>query len=137
QFFHGDRPKDRWRNLVRVCGYGVPDLRRAISCVSNSLTLVAEGELQPFEHREGRARTKDMDVYELPWPTDELLLIGETNLQMRVTLSYFIEPGAEEIGWKDRYRYASHGLRFELNSPGESRDVFVRRINAEARDDEN
>jgi hypothetical protein len=145
QFFHGDRPKDRWRNLVRVCGYGVPDLRRAISCVSNSLTLVAEGEVQPFDTRitvkEGKRQksqvTKDMDVYELPWPTDELLVLGETNLQMRVTLSYFIEPGPGEIGWKDRYRYASHGLRFELNSPGETRDVFVRRINAEARDEEN
>lgn len=137
QFFHGDRPRDRWRKLLRVCGYGVPDLRRAISCVSNSLTLVAEGELQPFEHRGGRARTKDMDVYELPWPTEELLLLGETNLQMRVTISYFIEPGPGEIGWKDRYRYASHGLRFELNSPGETREIFARRINAEARDEEN
>ncbi len=137
QFFHGDTEKRRWRNLVRVCGYGVPDLNRAISCVSNSLTLIAEGEIQPFERREGRERTKDMDVYELPWPTDELLNLGETSLQMRVTLSYFIEPGPGEIGWKDRYRYASHGLRFELNSPGETREVFVRRINAEARDREN
>lgn len=137
QFFCGDRPKDRWRNLLRVCGYGVPNLRRAVSCVSNSLTLVAEGVLQPFEVRNGRARTKDMSIYELPWPTDELLGLGEERLQMRVTLSYFVESGPGEIGWKDRYRYASHGLRFELNSPGETRDEFVRRINIEARDEEN
>lgn len=137
QFFQGDSEKKRWRNLVRACGYGVPELQRAISCVSNSLTLVAEGEIQPFIHQNGKVQTNDMDIYELPWPSDELLLLGETRLQMRVTLSYFIESGPGEIGWKDRYRYASHGLRFELNSPEESIDVFVRRINAHARDQEN
>jgi hypothetical protein len=136
QFFQGDTDKQRWRNLVRVCGYGVPDLLRAISCVSNSLTLVAEGELQPFEHRDGRARTKDMDVYELPWPKDELMRLGETMLRMRVTLSYFIEPGPGEVGWKDRYRYASHGLRFAVCAPGDDMEVFVKSINKQARDEE-
>ena len=144
QFFSGDTEKKRWRNLLRACGYGVPDLSRAVSCVSNSLTLVAEGELQPFETRikekDGKKRkshaTNEMHLYELPWPVDELLALGETNLEMRVTLSYFIEPGPGEIGWKERYRYASHGLRFELNSPGENRDIFIRRINAEARNEE-
>ncbi|MCK4982147.1 MAG: hypothetical protein KAS17_04435 [Victivallaceae bacterium] len=56
---------------------------------------------------------------------------------MRVTLSYFIEPGPGEIGWQDRYRYASHGLRFDLNSPTESKNQFLRRINAKSRDDDN
>jgi hypothetical protein len=48
---------------------------------------------------------------------------------MRVTLSYFIEPGPGEIGWKDRYRYPSHGLRFKLNAPSESKEEFLKRIN--------
>lgn len=55
---------------------------------------------------------------------------------MRITLSYFIEPGPGEVGWKDRYRYASHILRFDINSPGESRDEFVRRINTAAREED-
>jgi hypothetical protein len=57
---------------------------------------------------------------------------------MRITLSYFIEPGPGEIGWKDRYRYASYALRFDLNSPGESKNEFIARINsaAEQEDDE-
>ncbi|HEX2957535.1 MAG TPA: hypothetical protein VHO70_11930, partial [Chitinispirillaceae bacterium] len=42
-----------------------------------------------------------------------------------------------EIGWKDRYRYPSHLMRFKLNSPGETQDEFLRRINVEVRDEEN
>jgi hypothetical protein len=48
---------------------------------------------------------------------------------MKVTLSYFVEPGPGEIGWKDRYRYRSHGLKFDVNNYTESRDEFVTRIN--------
>jgi hypothetical protein len=55
---------------------------------------------------------------------------------MRITLSYFIEPGPGEIGWKNKCRYPSHGLRFHLNSPGESKDEFVDRINKTTREDE-
>lgn len=51
------------------------------------------------------------------------------------TLSYFIEPGSGQIGWKDKYRYASHGLRFDVNKPGESRDEFEKRINVSVRDE--
>jgi hypothetical protein len=55
---------------------------------------------------------------------------------MRITLSYFIEPGPGEIGWEDRYRYSSHLLRFVVNGPGESEDEFLRRVNVQARDEE-
>jgi hypothetical protein len=55
---------------------------------------------------------------------------------MRVTLSYFIEPSPGEVGWKDRYRYPSHGLRFELNGLGETETEFVQRVNRRARDDD-
>ena len=56
-------------------------------------------------------------------------------MTMRVTLSYFIEPGPGEIGWDNRYRYPSHGLRFDINGPTESESDFIRRINKQARDD--
>jgi len=44
---------------------------------------------------------------------------------MRITLSYFVEPSPGEVGWKDRYRYASHGLRFELNGPERTRQILL------------
>ncbi len=62
--------------------------------------------------------------------------LAEITVEMRVTLSYFIEPSPGEVGWKDRYRYPSHGLRFELNGPGEGETEFVQRINRKAREDD-
>jgi hypothetical protein len=77
-----------------------------------------------------------MHLYNLPWPTEVLRdQLADTDVQMRITLSYFIEPGPGEVGWDNRYRYPSHGLRFVLNGPGESEDEFIRRVNDQARDD--
>ena len=124
--------------MLRVCGYGVPDFQKAVYSAVNSLTLVAESELQPFGKKEkGGYKTKDMHCYDLPWPRDALLELPlQTPVTMRVTLSYFVEPGPGEIGWKDRYRYASHALRFDVNSPGESKEAFLKRINRAAREED-
>ena len=135
QFISASAPsKADYAKLLRVCGYGVPSLERALYCAANSLTLIAEEQLQPFDKKKTFV-TRDMHLYDLPWPTDILLELGETEVRMRITLSYFIEPGPGEVGWDNRYRYASHGLRFGVNGPGESRDEFVRRVNKQARDD--
>ncbi|MCK5374897.1 MAG: S8 family peptidase, partial [Alphaproteobacteria bacterium] len=105
QFAQNDN-KTELNNVLRACGYGVPSLEKAIYCASNSLTLIAEAEIQPFEKKGGKYKTKDMHLYELPWPKEILETLGEIDVEMRVTLSYFVEPGPGEIGWKDRYRYA-------------------------------
>lgn len=127
--------KRAYSNLLKICGYGVPDLEKALYCASNTLTLISQAMLQPFDKKEGRLVTRDMHLYQLPWPTDALMGLGETRVTMRVTLSYFIEPSPGEIGWENRYRYASHGLRFDLNGPTESRAEFEKRINNQARDE--
>ncbi len=127
--------KTEYALRARVCGYGVPDLDRAAYCMRNFLTLVAQAEMQPFDLADGKAVTKDMHFYSLPWPTDVLASLGAVPVTMRVTLSYFIEPGPGEVGWQDRYRYASHGFRFEVNGPGETEPEFKQRINRQARED--
>jgi len=143
QQFSGDGSKTAIRRMLSICGYGVPSLERALFSASNSLTLISQAELQPFDKKrdeQGKVkseyRTKDMHLYELPWPTDVLRSLPDgTNVDMKVTLSYFIEPGPGEIGWQDRYRYASHALRFDLKSPTESKEQFVKRINKAAREE--
>lgn len=126
------------KRLLRICGYGVPSLERALHSASNSLTLIAESEIQPFIKEGNAYKTKDMHFYELPWPKDVLQNLPlDIEVEMRVTLSYFIEPGAGEIGGKDKYRYASHMLRFEINSPGETEEELIQRINAAERDEDN
>ncbi|OQY21787.1 MAG: peptidase S8 [Desulfobacteraceae bacterium 4572_35.2] len=134
--FLNDNSKTSYKRLLRICGYGIPNIERALYCAQNSLTLVAEAKIQPYEKDGSNYRTKDMHLYELPWPKDILeSLPTDTQVQMRITLSYFVEPGPGEVGWKDRYRYASCGLRFDLNSPTENNEQFLRRVNAAARDD--
>lgn len=131
--------KKDYARLLRICGYGVPNLQRALYSGSNNLTLIAQEIIQPFDKKdEGSGyKTKEMHLYELPWPKEVLnALPPEVKLQMRITLSYFVEPGPGEIGWKDRYRYASHALRFNVKSPRESTDEFQKRINAAVRSEE-
>jgi len=131
---HNNNRQD-YANLLRICGYGVPSLDRALYCASNSLTLISQAVLQPFDKRDSRYVTRDMHLYNLPWPYDILSDLGETPVQMRITLSYFIEPGPGEVGWNNRYRYPSHALRFVVNGPGESEEEFVQRVNSQARNE--
>lgn len=134
---NGKPTKSDIANLVRHCGYGIPNLDRAIWSMENSLTMVCEERLHPFKREDGKEPTLcDMNLHRLPWPLQELEALGETPVEMRVTLSYFIEPNPSERGFSARYRYESHGLRFDAKRPSESEADFRSRINAAARDEE-
>jgi hypothetical protein len=122
------------QNLLRHCGYGVPDLGAALQNARNELTLIAEETLQPFLKEDGRIKTNEIHIYSLPWPKAQLLEIGEIDVELRVTLSYFVEPHPGERGWKYRHRYQSHGLRFEVRTPYEDLNQFRARVNDLSRD---
>ena len=133
----GAPTKAGYRRLLQRCGFGVPDLDRALWSVDNSLTMVVEERLHPFRRQPSKLPTlRDMHLHNLPWPGDALEDLGETQVEMRVTLSYFIEPNPSRRGVRSRYRYESHGLRFDVKRPHESVDDFRQRINAAARDEE-
>jgi hypothetical protein len=123
--------------LLRRYGMGVPNLSRALYSARDALTLISESTIRPFEFlpengNEGRIR--EMNLHELPWPTDALADLHDVEVRMRVTLSYFIEPNPSSRGWSGRYLYPSHGLRFSVRRATESTDVFRKRINNAARD---
>jgi hypothetical protein len=121
--------------LIRHCGFGTPELDRAMWSVENSLTMVCEERLHPFKREQGKEPSmRDMNLHRLPWPLEELEALGQTEVEMRVTLSYFIEPNPSARGVKSRYRYESHGLRFDVKRPSESEEAFRARINVAARD---
>lgn len=129
-----------FRNLVRCYGRGVPNIRRLLSSLDNSLTLVVESELQPFfkdaDDETKRVRSREMRIHPLPWPVDALDDLGDTPVVMKVTLSYFVEPSPGSRGWTARYGYQSHGLRFAVRHPLESEDVFNQRINRFGREED-
>ncbi|MEO5350499.1 MAG: S8 family peptidase [Magnetococcus sp. YQC-3] len=136
-FMTGNTLKEQCRRLIRHCGFGVPSLQRAMWSTSNSLTLIAQDELQPFEKNErGNISARDMNYYKLPWPTSALEQLGATEVEMRVTISYFIEPNPTRREFKKRYTYESHGLRFQVRRPTEGESAFRYRINKLARDEE-
>lgn len=121
--------------LLRRYGYGVPNLEKALLSSKNDLTIIIEGELQPFQKDQGGdVKTKEMNLHILPWPKQELERLRETKVEMRVTLSYFIEPNPGERGWQRKHSYASHGLRLGVKRSLESLDDFRKRINKNARE---
>jgi hypothetical protein len=135
--FTNARAEIDYKNLLRCFGYGVPDLQRLLSSLDNSLTLISESSIRPFFKEGGRIKTltREMRPHPLPWPTDVLESLGNTDVTMRVTLSYFVEPSPGARGWTPRYGYQSHGLRFAVRKPLETPSAFEQRINSFVRDE--
>lgn len=131
QFLRDTGRKGDHATILRTCGYGVPNLEQALHSASNSLVLVAENEIQPYQRKVGadNASTKEMHIYELPWPREELLNLGATDVKLKITLSYFVEPAPLGCGTNNKYRYSSYGLRFDVNRVGESKERMIRKIN--------
>ncbi|WP_438033752.1 S8 family peptidase [Sorangium sp. So ce204] len=117
-------------HLLRCFGFGVPNLERALWSAGNALTLVVQDELRPFE----RDKSNEMRLHTLPWPKQALLDLSSVEVELRVTLSYFIEPNPARRGWERRHRYASHGLRFAVQKANEEPDDLRKRVNKAARD---
>lgn len=128
--------KGKIESLLRFCGFGVPNLATALWSAKNSLTLIAQDSLQPFDKEGNEIKSREMNLHSLPWPVEVLEELGETPVEMRVTLSYFIEPNPARRGWTRKHSYASHGLRLDVNTPEETVGDFRRRINLAARDEE-
>jgi hypothetical protein len=119
-----NRKGDRLR-LVRRYGFGVPQLERALHSAKDSLTLIAQDVIHPYE----KGKLREIKFFALPWPTEALEDLGVLRVRLRVTLSYFIEPNPGRRGWKTRHRYASHGLRFDVRRATESTVEFRKRLN--------
>lgn len=139
QMFTNDDDKIDYRNLMRCFGYGVPNEGRMLSSLSNSLTLIAQSKLSPFYKSEdpGKSgiKTRDINIHALPWPIEALRELRNTDVSMKVTLSYFIEPSPGERGWTQKFGYASHGLRFRTKYPLEKIEEFRQRINRYEQDE--
>jgi Subtilase family len=119
-------------NLIRHCGWGTPDLQRALWSAGNSLTLIAEDLIYPFKKEDGTIKTRDMNLHSLPWQKKALLELGAIKVRLRITLSYFIEPNPSARGEKSKFHYPSHRLRFDVQRPLEKTADFVTRMNAAA-----
>jgi hypothetical protein len=137
--------KSRHILLAREFGYGVPSLERALASASSDLALIAQAEMKPFKrawvlNKQGKPEYRDpvfnqIDYYPLPWPKRGLEALGEKLVELKITLSYFIEPSPGQHAPVTPARYRSHGLRFDLKKSDETEADFYSRINDLERQD--
>lgn len=126
----GTNQKSERLQMLRRFGYGVPSLARALRSASNSLALISQREMQPFLREKGKStRLNHAHIYALPWPLQTLLDLGEHQVRLRVTLSYFVEPNPSADAPLSPARYRSAGFRFDLRRTGETQEQFEARIN--------
>jgi hypothetical protein len=125
--------RDRYA-LVRRFGYGVPSFDRANASARNHLALIAQAEIQPFRVQ-GNRKFNECHYYELPIPPDMLERLENEQVELKVTLSYFIEPNPGLSANVDPQRYQSFGLRFNLQRRNEPVSRFKQRVNPSERED--
>lgn len=127
--------KSEYVNLIRHCGWGVPNLDQALWSAGNSLTLIVEDLVHPYKKVTGSGVvSRDMNLHSLPWPKEQLeALPSDTTVELRITLSYFIEPNPSARGLSSKFHYPSHRLRFAVQRPLDATTAdFVARVNAAA-----
>lgn len=101
------------------------------------MVLVAEDLLKHYRKTQKGIKSSDLCLHAFPWRLEQLQTLRNTQVELRVTLSYFIEPNPSARGGASKYRYPSHRLRFAMKRQTESLDEFRTRINAAAETKEN
>ena len=68
--------------MLRRYGWGVPDIGRAVMSTTDDATLMVEDALLPFQKDGSAIKTRNMNLHRLPWPRDELLALGEQDVEL-------------------------------------------------------
>jgi hypothetical protein len=117
--------------LLERYGYGRPNLAIAMENAADTLTFITQGSLLPLKlnDAEDGAVLGYMRRHDLPWHADVLEELRGVDAELRITLSYFVEPNPGAALRGDYDMYASHGFDFDVKRPDESEDEAVARIN--------
>lgn len=127
------------RDLLRACGYGVPNIEMACKSAKSAVTLIAEGIIRPYyiEMVPGKRKLikgkekRDIIIFDIPWPEKVLQGLGEKIVELRVTLSYFAEPNPKNL----LKSYEGASLEWDLQKPDETVEQFAKRVNAAEREE--
>ena len=117
------------KDIIPLCGYGIPDEETALFSNEKYATFIFENELIPYWEKDGSNTYNQLHFYDLPWPTEVLEQMGEENVKIRITLSYYVKPSPGYAGRSNKYRYPSATLHFVLKSASESMEEFLCRRN--------
>jgi hypothetical protein len=122
--------------LLRRYGWGVPTEERVLTSAADAVTMIVEDKFIPFEPGKSGVSIRALRIHDLPWPRETLLDLFDVELELRITLSYFVEPNPSNRGWGSGYRYSSHQLRFDLKQPTETVAAFENRVGRQAQQEE-
>lgn len=120
---------DNIEERMSLCGYGVPNENAAIYSNEQRATFIFENTLIPYKQNENRNNYYQLHFYDLPWPKQLLEEMGEEDVKMRITLSYYVKPSPGYAGRTSKYRYPSATLHFDLKTATETTEEFLRRKN--------
>jgi hypothetical protein len=117
-------------HLIKCFGWGIPDEERLYHSADNALTLVVEDTMRPYRSS-GGIKLNEMKTFRLPWPRAALDALAATPVELRCTLSYFVEPDPNSASRDQLTMYPSHRLKFDLIRFGENAQQAQARLNAE------
>ena len=104
-------------DTIRLMGYGIPNLERALNNSPSRITLITRGERT--------IKARQAHVYQVKLP-EELRTPGEDfDIRVEVTLSYKAQPRRTR---RNRRKYLSTWLDWECSGKGEDPERFLARI---------
>jgi hypothetical protein len=104
-------------NAIRMLGYGVPSLDRALGGSSNRITLLARGDRN--------ISARQAQIYEVSLPQKLRLLGDEIDIRVEITLSYKAQPRRTR---RSRRKYLSTWLDWDCSKKGENSERFLDRV---------
>ena len=124
--------------MLRCYGWGIPDEARLFRSAGDALTLIMEDDFQPYKaDQNGNLTLREMKYFKIPWPTVILMeQLGQEDVEMRCTLSYFVEPDPHAASRNRRDRYPSHGIRFTVKTPGDTDLETQQKVNEYASEED-
>lgn len=114
---------------MSLCGYGVPNEDMAIYSNEKCATYIFENQLRPYKQGESGNVYDQIHYYDLPWPKELLENMGDEEVRIRITLSYYVKPSPGYAGRTDKYRYPSATLHFDMKTATETKEEFLCRRN--------
>ncbi|WP_458108538.1 S8 family peptidase [Arthrobacter sp. R3-55] len=106
---------------LRIFGWGVPREESLLNSLTSDVTIVVQDRLSPFDKN---FDLNEVKFYKLPWSTGLLEQLGRSQVEFRVTLSYFVEPNPGRRGKEHHSTYPSHGMQFHIKSGAQSSSEF-------------
>jgi hypothetical protein len=105
------------RDILRMIGYGIPNLDRAITNSPNRITLITQGNKT--------IKAKDAHIYQVKLP-ESLRSQGEDiDILLEVTLSYKAQPRRTR---RNHRKYLSTWLDWDCSKRGEDPQSFLQRV---------